>query len=155
MNRPSGRFATSSRAASDPSSQTVGSGSDRDVTYRPPTSRALQALHEVTTRPLIAITVGVIVVAFWAVILATGFDQDVQLAFATFCSGVTVVMVFVLHHTQQRQQIALQVKLNEIVRALPRADDRLIAVELSSDNELVDVERNQLHQRAAVRNDTS
>jgi len=104
---------------------------------------------------LIAITVGVIVVAFWAVILATGFDQDVQLAFATFCSGVTVVMVFVLHHTQQRQQIALQVKLNEIVRALPRADDRLIAVELSSDNELVDVERNQLHQRAAVRNDTS
>lgn len=134
---------------------TVGTDSDGDVTNRPPTSRALQALHEVTTRPLIAITVGVIVVAFWIVILATDFDQDVQFAFATLCSGVTVVMVFVLHHTQQRQQMALQVKLNEIVRALPRADDRLIAVEMSSDDELVDVEQNQLDQRAAMRNDKS
>jgi len=104
---------------------------------------------------LIAITVGVIVVAFWIVILATDFDQDVQFAFATLCSGVTVVMVFVLHHTQQRQQMALQVKLNEIVRALPHADDRLIAVEMSSDDELVDVEQNQLDHRAAMRNDKS
>src|SRR5262249_19190225 len=65
-----------------------------DTTDRPPTSRAVHALHEVTTRPLIAIAVGVIVVASWIVVFATGFDQDMQLAFATFCSGVTVVMVF-------------------------------------------------------------
>ena len=126
-----------------------------DTTDRPPTSRAVHALHEVTTRPLIAIAVGVIVVASWIVVFATGFDQDMQLAFATFCSGVTVVMVFVLQHTPQRQQIALQVKINEIVRALPLADDRLIAVEMSSDHELVDVEKNQLDQHAAMRNDAS
>jgi len=121
---------------------------------RPPTSRVVHAMHEVTTRPLIAVAVAVVVVACWVIVVVTGFDQDVQFVFATLCSGVTVVMVFVLQHTQQRQQIALQVKLNEIVRALPRADDRLIAVEMSSDGELVDVEQTQLDQRSTLRNET-
>jgi low affinity Fe/Cu permease len=134
-------------------SLTVDKESRGDTAGRPPTSRAVHALHEVTTRPLIAIAVGVIVVASWIAVFVTDFDQDVQLAFATFCSGVTVVMVFVLQHTQQRQQVALQVKLNEIVRALPRADDRLIAVEMSSDDELVGLEQSQLDQRAATRKD--
>jgi low affinity Fe/Cu permease len=123
------------------------------VADRPPMSRVVHALHEVTTRPLIAIVVGVVVVVCWIVVILSGFDEDVQLVFATFCAGVTVVMVFVLQHTQQRQQIALQVKLNEVVRALPRADDRLIAVEMASDDELVDVEQSQIDQHAAARND--
>ena len=122
---------------------------------RPRTSRAIHALHEVTTRPVIAIAVGAVVVACWIVVVVTGFDQDVQFVFATVCSGVTVVMVFLLQHTQRRQQVALQVKLNEVVRALPRADDRLIAVEMSSDDELVEVEQTQLDQRAAVREEGS
>ena len=132
---------------------TVDQDARADLTDRPRTSRAVHALHEVTTRPLIAIGVAVVVVACWIVVVVTGFDQDVQFLFATLCTGVTGVMVFVLQHTQQRQQIALQVKLNEIVRALPRADDRLISVEMSSDDELVDVEQNQLDHRAALRDD--
>jgi low affinity Fe/Cu permease len=134
-------------------SLTVDAESRSDVADRPPMSRVVHALHEVTTRPLIAIVVGVVVVVCWIVVILSGFDEDVQLVFATFCAGVTVVMVFVLQHTQQRQQIALQVKLNEVVRALPRADDRLIAVEMASDDELVDVEQSQIDQHAAVRND--
>jgi low affinity Fe/Cu permease len=134
-------------------SLTVDNESRSDVADRPPMSRVVHALHEVTTRPLIAIVVGVVVVVCWIVVILSGFDEDVQLVFATFCAGVTVVMVFVLQHTQQRQQIALQVKLNEVVRALPRADDRLIAVEMASDDELVDVEQSQIDQHAAVRND--
>jgi low affinity Fe/Cu permease len=136
-------------------SLTVDKESRSDVADRPPMSRVVHALHEVTTRPVIAIAVAVVVVMGWIIIVLAGFDEDLQLVFATFCSGVTVIMVFVLQHTQQRQQIALQVKLNEIVRALRRADDRLIAVEMASDDELVDVEQDQLDQHAAVRNDAS
>jgi low affinity Fe/Cu permease len=134
-------------------SLTVDRDSSPDKDERPRTSRAVHALHEVTTRPVIAIAVSVVVVGCWIFVVVSGFDQDVQFIFATVCTGVTVIMVFVLQHTQQRQQIALQVKLNEIVRALPRADDRLIAVEMSSDDELVDVEQNQLDQRAAATGD--
>ena len=91
--------------------------------------------------------------AAWFVIASTGFDQDIQLGFATVCGGVTVTMVFVLQHTQRRQQITVQLKLNEIVRALPRADDHLIGVEASHDAELVELEERQLEHHAALRDD--
>ena len=65
-----------------------------------------------------AVVVGGLVVAFWIAIVATGFDQDLQVAFASLCAGVTVTMVFVLQHTQRREQTTVQLKLNEIVSAL-------------------------------------
>ena len=51
-------------------------------------------------------------------------------------SSVTVVMVFALQHTQARQQAVTQRKLDELLRAQPTADDRLIALEGASDDEL-------------------
>ena len=44
-------------------------------------------------------------------------------------AGITLVMVFVLQHTQTSQQLALQRKLDELLRALPGTDERLIQVE--------------------------
>jgi low affinity Fe/Cu permease len=108
-----------------------------------------------TTRPLIAMAVGVIVVVSWMVIVVTGFDQDVQVAFGTTCAGVTVTMVFVLQHTQRREQTALQLKVNELVRALPQADDRFIGVEASSDDEIVEIERGHRDRHTALRDDPS
>ena len=60
-------------------------------------------------------------------------------------------MVFVLQHTQRREQTAVQLKLNELVRALPRADDHLIGVEASSDGELVELEQTQREHHASLR----
>ena len=45
-------------------------------------------------------------------------------------AGITLVMVFVLQHTQTSQQLALQRKLDELLRALPGTDERLIKVEV-------------------------
>ena len=45
-------------------------------------------------------------------------------------------MVFVIQHTQHREQLVTQRKLDELVRAQPGADDRLIAAEASTDAEL-------------------
>ena len=108
---------------------------------------------EWTTRPTIAIAVAVAVAASWIAIAVGGFDQEVQVAFATVCGGVTVVMVFVLQHTQRRQQLALQLKLDELVRALPQADDRLIGVEVSTDAEMMDHEARTLDRFRAIRDD--
>jgi low affinity Fe/Cu permease len=108
-------------------------------------------VNEMSTRPVIAVAVGLIVAAAFVAIALTGFDHDVQFVFGTVCAGVTVTMVFVLQHTQRREQTAVQLKLNEIVRALPRADDHLIGVEASADRELVDLEQTQLDRHAALR----
>jgi low affinity Fe/Cu permease len=51
-------------------------------------------------------------------------------------STITLVMLFAIQHTQARQQSATQRKLDEILRALPRADGRFIAVEEAPDQEL-------------------
>jgi len=45
-------------------------------------------------------------------------------------------MVFVVQHTQARQQRATQRKLDEILRALPSADNSLLTLEHASDAEL-------------------
>jgi low affinity Fe/Cu permease len=45
-------------------------------------------------------------------------------------------MVFVIQHTQARQQAATQRKLDEILQALPGADNSLLALEHASDDEL-------------------
>jgi low affinity Fe/Cu permease len=78
------------------------------------------------------------VVLGWA-LLARDPDQ-ILIWFAAVAGSVTLVMVFVLQHTQTRQQEALHHKLDEILHALPEADSRLIKLETASDSELVEVE---------------
>ena len=53
-------------------------------------------------------------------------------------TGVTTfVMVFVIQHTQARQVSSMQRKLDELLRSSNEADNRLIAVEEASDEELL------------------
>src|SRR4051812_40790711 len=70
-------------------------------------TRAVHKVHRATTRPTISILVATTVVVSWLVIALIGFDQHLQVGFATVCAGITVTMVFVLQHTQRREQAAL------------------------------------------------
>ena len=83
---------------------------------------------------------GAVAAAFmlvWLVVgLVYGFPDWWETVLYSVTSAVTLVMVFVIQHTQTRQQSATQRKLDELLRALPSADDRLIAVEEAPDQEL-------------------
>ena len=69
-------------------------------------------------------------------------------------STITLVMVFAIQHTQARQQAATQRKLDELLRAQPSADDRLIAVEEAPDAELEALaEQNLEHRERALVSD--
>lgn len=83
-----------------------------------------------------AASVGVLV---WA--LTAGEPDRILIWFEGVASAVTLVMVFVLQHTQTRQQAALQRKLDEILHALPGADSRLISLESASDEDIAAVEQ--------------
>ena len=73
----------------------------------------------------------------WGVVgLIAGFPSWWQVALYSTTSAVTVVMVFAIQHTQHREQLVTQRKLDELVRAQPGADDRLIAAEAATDHEL-------------------
>ena len=105
-------------------------------TDRPPSSRALHRLGEFTAYAASGVAVAVALVSWFAVGLATGFPGWWEVALTTTGTSVTLVMVFAIHHTQSRQEVAIQRKLDELLRALPQADNRLIAAEDAPDDEL-------------------
>lgn len=72
--------------------------------------------------------------------LAARHPDTILVWFDAAAGAVALMMVFVLQHTQTRQQEALHHKLDEVLNALPEADNRLIRLESASDSEIVEVE---------------
>jgi low affinity Fe/Cu permease len=76
-------------------------------------------------------------VVIWAV---TGplfqYSDTWQLVINTGTTVITFLMVFLIQNTQNRDTLALQVKLSELILALKDADNRIAAIEESSDEEL-------------------
>jgi low affinity Fe/Cu permease len=68
--------------------------------------------------------------------IAISFPRWWETVLYATSSSVTLIMVFVLQHMQSRLESATQRKLDELLRAVPRADDGLIAVEEAADAEL-------------------
>ncbi|GAA1236076.1 hypothetical protein GCM10009657_09620 [Oryzihumus leptocrescens] len=64
------------------------------------------------------------------------FPTRLEAVFQTMVAAFTLAMVFVIQHTQAREQAATQRKLDEILRALPLADKSMITLESASDGEL-------------------
>lgn len=90
------------------------------------------------------------------VVLAVGqFPPGWENTFSMAASAITLVMVFVIQHTQSRQQVATQLKLDELIRAAPRADDLLIHIESADDEELIAMDQEGIDQHSAIREASS
>src|SRR2546421_5747426 len=78
-----------------------------------------------------------IVIVLW---LATGpifhFSDTWQLVINTSTTIITFLMVFLIQRAQNKDALAVQLKLNEIVAALEGASNRLISIEDLSEEEL-------------------
>jgi low affinity Fe/Cu permease len=76
-------------------------------------------------------------VALWA---ATGpvfrFSNTWQLVINTGTTVITFLMVFLIQRAQNKDALAIQLKLNEIVAAVKGADNRLIDIEDLSEEQL-------------------
>ncbi len=95
--------------------------------------------------------VAVVVVGSGIALAATGFPDFWESLFSTAAWAVALVMVFVLHHTQRREQIATQLKLDELIRALPQADDHYVRVQAAADEEVQELEQRQIEHHRATR----
>ena len=84
-----------------------------------------------------AFLIAVIVVLVW---LISGpifqYSDTWQLVINTATTIVTFLMVFLIQRTQNKDSLALQLKLNELVAAIEGASNRLISVEDLSEEEL-------------------
>jgi low affinity Fe/Cu permease len=84
-----------------------------------------------------AFALAALVIVVW---LVTGplfrFSDTWQLVINTGTTVVTFLMVFLIQRAQNKDALAIQLKLNEIVAAIHGASNRLIAVEELSEPEL-------------------
>jgi len=78
------------------------------------------------------------------------FSDTWQLIINTGTTIVTFLMVFLIQNTQNRDAKAMQLKLDEIIRALKKARNELVDLEDLSDEELKKLEDQfkQLRQKA-------
>jgi low affinity Fe/Cu permease len=124
---------------------------DPVASSHPAVSRLLHRLDRIVAHPAAASVVGAIVGAFLIALVIAGFPESWEVTFATVAAAVTLVMVFVLHHTQRREQPATQLKLDELIRALPQADDHYVRVQSAPDDELLEMEHRHLEHHRATR----
>jgi len=69
------------------------------------------------------------------------FSDTWQLVINTSTTIVTFLMVFLIQRTQNKDSLAIQLKLNELVSAMEGASNRLIDVEALSEKELETLHR--------------
>jgi low affinity Fe/Cu permease len=118
------------------------------------TSRSIRRFDALLAQPASTAILGGALVAFFVVLAIVGFPESWEVAFSTVASAVTLVMVFALHHAQRREQATTHLKLDELIRAMPQADDHFVRLQAADDDELVELEdRNIEHHLAARRDD--
>lgn len=88
-----------------------------------------------------AFLIAIMIVATWA---ATGwvfrFSNTWQLVINTGTTIVTFLMVFLIQNTQNRDSHAVNLKLDELIKALDPADNELIDIEDETDDRLTKLE---------------
>jgi low affinity Fe/Cu permease len=118
-------------------------------------SRVLHWVGDITARASATVLVTVVVVVYAVVLGVKGFPGRWQMSFSTAAEAVTLIMLFVIQHTQNRQQLVTQLKLDELIRSSPQADDLLVHLEVAEDAELIEREQDQLAHHEALRDGAS
>jgi low affinity Fe/Cu permease len=103
---------------------------------RSPLRRLLSRVDRWASRPLTALIVIAADLAWVLLSIVLGFPGLGERIFQTLVAALTLAMVFVIQHTQAREQAATQRKLDEILQALPGADNSLLVLEDASHDEL-------------------
>jgi low affinity Fe/Cu permease len=108
-------------------------------------SKFANGTAKLTGRP-ITFVLATLTVVVWA---ATGpifhYSDTWQLVINTGTTIITFLMVFLIQNTQNRDTMALQVKLDELIRATEGARNELMGVEERSEEE---IERRKQEEKA-------
>ena len=114
-------------------------------------SRMLRWIGEATSSASAAVAVAVMLLVFLLILGIKGFPTSWLVAFGAVADFVTLIMLFVIQHTQSRHQLVLQLKLDELILSNPQADDRVVKLEVAHDDEMAEREQEQLAHHESLR----
>jgi low affinity Fe/Cu permease len=98
-----------------------------------------------------AFTVAILIILVWALTGPTfHFSDTWQLIINTGTTIVTFLMVFLIQNTQNRDAKAVHLKLDELIRALKGARNKLVDLEKMSEDDLKQLEEEfgAVHEKA-------
>ena len=104
-------------------------------------------LAVLTGRPATFIAAALLIVLWALTGPLFGYSDTWQLVINTSTTIVTFLMVFLIQNTQNRDTLALQLKVSELVLAMRGAQNRVASAEDLTDKELEDLHK-ELHRRA-------
>jgi len=107
-------------------------------------SRVFQRLDEIISHVATAALVSAALVVFIVALAFEGFPSRWQMGFSTISNAIVIMLLFAVKHTQDRQQTALQLKLDELIRSIPAADDHLVQIERADEKELGERKHEQI-----------
>jgi len=116
----------------------------------PIASRVLYRIEHYSSKAGTSVVIMVGLVLFFAVGAIAGFPSHWVTGFEVTLSSITLVMVFVIQHTQGREQAATQRKLDELLKATPGAEESLMMLEEAPQQFILEVEEGHRD----VRNDS-
>jgi low affinity Fe/Cu permease len=87
------------------------------------------------------VTTGGLVAVWVAVGVATDFSRGWELTVTVGVPILTLFLLIVVQHTQNHDNLAMQLKLDELIRALDGGHDAMIRVEDASSDHLERLER--------------
>lgn len=103
-------------------------------------TRFATAVSKWTGRPVVFIACCVLVIVWALSGPLFGFSDTWQLVINTTTTILTFLMVFLIQNTQNRDNAAIQAKLDEIIRTSD-SDNKFIGIEHLSDEELDEILR--------------
>ncbi len=122
-------------------------GQDIEIVHsHGPALRASQALTASFGSPWAVVAITIATIGWLIAGRLADYSRAWELVATVGLPIIALLALFVVQHTQNHNGRALQLKLDELLRAMADADDRLVAVE--------DVDEHRLHElRATYRND--
>jgi low affinity Fe/Cu permease len=100
-------------------------------------SRFAKAMSGAAGHPATFLAAAMLIVAWLAAGRVYDYQEGWQLFINTATTIITFLMVFLIQHTQNHDTAALQLKLDELLRATQDADNALVDLEQCSDEELL------------------
>jgi low affinity Fe/Cu permease len=116
-----------------------------DEPQQPGFARAARAISHWTGSPVAAAILAVAAVAWFVAGVATGYPRAWELVATVGVPLLTLAVLIGVQHTQDHDDLAMQLKMDEIIRVMEGTRDRMMKVEEEDRGEL---ERLQIRYRS-------
>jgi low affinity Fe/Cu permease len=101
-------------------------------------TRLVDQLVTIIGKPVTMLVVTAVSVGFF---IASLVSEDQQVLMINLLTVLTFLLLFPLQHSQNRDSVAMQAKLDELLQAIPGARDSLTRVEERSERDIEKVRR--------------